>query len=51
VIFVVTLIVFVFAMLLMALGLLAGRPAIQKRCADECECLGGRRDSRKGGSQ
>ena len=48
-IFITTLIGFVIAMLLMALGLLWGKPNLRKRCGEECACVAQERSERPGG--
>jgi hypothetical protein len=47
-IFITTLIGFVIAMLLMALGVLSGKPNLRKRCGDECTCVARERSERPG---
>jgi hypothetical protein len=49
-IFVTTLIGFVIAMLLMALGVLSGKPNLRKRCGEECACVAPERSEGPGGT-
>lgn len=49
-IFITTLIGFAIAMLLMALGVLSGKPNLRKRCGDECVCIAQERGERPGGT-
>lgn len=49
-IFITTLIGFVIAMLLMALGLLLGKQILRKRCGEECSCVAQGRTERPGGT-
>jgi hypothetical protein len=49
-IFITTLFGFVIAMLLMALGVLSGKPNLRKRCGDECTCVTQERSERPGGT-
>lgn len=41
---------FIIAMVLMAIGLLIGRPAIRRGCGDDCECLRRKNDRSAGGA-
>ena len=43
-----TLVGFLIAMFLMAIGLLIGRPAIRRGCGDDCECLPGKKGGTAG---
>jgi hypothetical protein len=49
-IFITTLIGFVIAMLLMALGVLSGKQILRKRCGEECSCVAQERSERPGGT-
>jgi len=50
-IFITTLIGFVIAMLLMALGVLSGKAILRKRCGEECVCVVQERSERPGGTE
>jgi hypothetical protein len=38
----------VIAMILMALGVLSGRPSLRKKCGEECDCIHRVKEEHKG---
>ena len=47
-VFIATLTGIVIAMILMALGVISGRPYLQKKCGSECDCFDREQAERKG---